>query len=48
MMMHIMLTVSFYVNAFSTKSGISDHMSHMTIEEDGKLDYNKHFKVILG
>ena len=42
-----MLTVSFYVNAFSPKSGISDHMSPMTIVEGVKLDYNKHFKVIL-
>ena len=43
-----MLTVSFYVNAFSPKSGISDHMSPMTIVEGVKLDYNKHFKVIPG
>ena len=43
-----MLTVSFCVNVFSLKSGISDHMSPMTIVEGVKLDYNKHFKVIPG
>ena len=43
-----MLTVSFYVNAFSPKSRISDHMSSMTIVEGLKLDYNKHFTVIPG
>ena len=44
-----MLTVSFYVNAISSpKSGISDHMSHMTIVEGVKLDYNKYFKVNSG
>ena len=48
MVVHIMLTVSFYVNAFALKSGISDHMSPMTIVEGVKLDYNKHFKVIPG
>ena len=48
MMMHIKLTGSFNVNAFSPKSGISDHVSHMTIVEGVKLDYNKHFKVIPG
>ena len=36
MVVHIMLTVSFYVNAFSPKSGISDHMSPMTIVEGVK------------
>ena len=48
MVVHIMLTVSFYVNALSLKSGISDHMSPMTIVEGVKLDYTKHFKVIPG
>ena len=43
-----MLTVLFYVNAFSPKSGISDHMSPMTIVEGVKLDHNKHLKVIPG
>ena len=43
-----MLTLSFYVNAFSPKSGISDHMSPMTIVEGVKLDYSKHLKVIPG
>ena len=43
-----MLTVSFYVDAFAPKSGISDHVSTMTIVEGVKLDYNKHFKVIPG
>ena len=46
--MHLLLTMSFYVNAFSPKSGISDHMSPMTIVEGVKLDYNKHVKVIPG
>ena len=48
MIVHIILTVSFYVNVFSPKSGISDHLSPMTIVKGVKLDYNKHFKVILG
>ena len=48
MMVRIMLTVPFYVNTFSPKSGISDHMSLMTIVEGVKLDYNKYFKVITG
>ena len=48
MVVHILLTVSFYVNAFAPKSGISDHTSPMTIVEGVKLDYNKHFKVIPG
>ena len=48
MVVHLLLTVSFYVNAFSPKSGISDHMSPMTIAEGVKLDHNKHFKVIPG
>lgn len=43
-----MLTVSFYVNAFSPKNKISDHMSSMTIVEGVKLDYNNKFKVIPG
>ena len=43
-----MLTVSFYVNAFSPKSRISDHMSPITIVEGVKLVYNKHVKVIPG
>ena len=45
---HLMLTVSFSMNVFSPKSGISDHMSPMTILKGVKVDYNKHFKVIPG
>ena len=46
MIVHIILTVSFYVNTFSPKSGILDHLRHRTIVEGVKLDYNKHFKLI--
>ena len=47
MLVHLLLTVLFYVSAFSFNSGIfSDYLSPMTIVEGVKLNYNKHFKVI--
>ena len=48
MIVHMILMVSFYVNTFLPKSGISDHLSHMTIVEGVKPEHNKRFKVIPG
>jgi hypothetical protein len=48
MVVKLVDTVKFYVNAFVLKSGVSQHLSPMTIVEGVTLDYNKHFQVIFG
>ena len=48
MIVHLMLTVPFYVNTFPLKRGISNLLCQITIMEGVKLNYNKYFKVIPG
>jgi hypothetical protein len=48
MVVKLVETVNLYVNAFVSKSGVSQHLNPMTIVEGVTLDYNKHFQVIFG
>ena len=48
MVMHLMRTVNFYINAFVWRRGVSQVLPPMTIVEGIVLDYNKHFHVIFG
>jgi hypothetical protein len=48
MVVKLVDAVKFYVNAFVLKSGVSQHLSPMTIVEGVTLDYSKHFQVIFG
>ena len=48
MVMHLMRTVNFYLNAFVWRQGVSQILSPFTIVEGIALDYNKHFHVIFG
>jgi hypothetical protein len=48
MVVKLVEAVKFYVNAFVLQSGVSQHLSPMTIVEGVTLDYNKHFQVIFG
>ena len=45
---HLMITVNFYVNAFVWREGVSPVLPPVTIVEDLVVDYNKHFHVIFG
>ena len=45
---HLLKTVMFYINAFIWKKGVSPFLSPMTILEGVVLDYNLHFQVIFG
>jgi hypothetical protein len=45
---HLLKTVMFYINAFVWKKGVSPFLSPMTILEGVVLDYNHHFQVIFG
>jgi hypothetical protein len=45
---HLLITVMFYINAFVWKKGVSPFLSPMTILEGVVLDYNLHFQVIFG
>jgi hypothetical protein len=48
MIIHLLKTVMFYINAFIWKKGVSPFLSPMTILEGVVLDYNLHFQVIFG
>jgi hypothetical protein len=48
MVMKLVEAVKFNVDAFVLKSGVSQHLSPMTIVEGVTLDYSKHFQVIFG
>ncbi|OEU17119.1 hypothetical protein FRACYDRAFT_237529 [Fragilariopsis cylindrus CCMP1102] len=45
---HLLKTTMFYINAFVWKKGVSPFLSPMTILEGVVLDYNLHFQVIFG
>ena len=48
MVMHLMRTVNFYLNAYVWRRGVSQILPPMTLVEGIALDYNKHFHVIFG
>jgi hypothetical protein len=48
MVIHLLTTVMFYINAFVWKQGVSQYLSPLTILEGVVLDYNLHFNVIFG
>jgi hypothetical protein len=48
MVIHLLITVMFYINAFIWKKGVSPFLSPLTILEGVVLDYNLHFQVIFG
>jgi hypothetical protein len=43
---HLLVTVMFYINAFIWRKGVSPFLSPLTILEGVVLDYNLHFQVI--
>jgi hypothetical protein len=45
---HLLKTVMFYINAFVWKKGVSPFLSPMTILEGVVLETNLHFQVIFG
>ena len=48
MVIHLLITVMFYINAFVWRKGVSQYLSPLTILEGVVLDYNLHFQVIFG
>lgn len=48
MVIHLLTTVMFYINAFVWRKGVSQYLSPLTILEGVVLDYNLHFQVIFG
>ena len=48
MVIHLLITVVFYINAFVWKNGVSQFLSPTTIVEGLALDYNTHFHVLFG
>ena len=48
MVIHMIITVVFYINAFVWRQGVSQFLTPMTIVEGVLLDYNLHFSVIFG
>ena len=48
MMVHLMITVLFHINAFVWMNGFSKVLSPFAIVEDTVLDYNFHFRVMFG
>ena len=48
MVVHLLITVVFYINAFVWKKGVSKFLSPLAIVEGTVVDYNLHFKVIFG
>ncbi|OEU10337.1 hypothetical protein FRACYDRAFT_247347 [Fragilariopsis cylindrus CCMP1102] len=48
MVIHLLVTVMFYINAFVWRKGVSQYLSPLTILEGIVLDYNLHFQVIFG
>jgi len=48
MVIHLLTTVIFYINAFVWRKGVSQYLSPLTILEGVVLDYNLHFQVIFG
>jgi hypothetical protein len=45
---HLLITVMFYINAFVWRKGVSQYLSPLTILEGVVLDYSLHFQVIFG
>ena len=48
MVVHLMNTVVFYVNAFVWLKGVSETLSSLTIVKGKALDFNLHFRVVFG
>ena len=48
MMIHLMVTVMFYISTFVWQKGVSHFLSPLTILEGVTLDNNFHFQVIFG
>ena len=48
MVVHLLITVVFYINAFAWYSGVSQILSPLAIVEGISVDYNLHFRVIFG
>ena len=48
MIIHLLVTVMFYINAFVWRKGVSQFLSPLTILEGIVIDYNLHFQVIFG
>ena len=48
MVIHLLTTVMFYINAFVWRKGVSQYLTPLTILEGVVLDYNLHFQVIFG
>ena len=48
MVIHMLMTVVFYMNAFVWDQGVSEHLPPVTLIEGLVLDYWKHFHVIPG
>ena len=48
MVVHLLITVVFYINAFVWQDGVSKILSPLAIVEGIVLDYNVHFRVIYG
>ena len=48
MIIHLLVTVMFYINAFVWRKGVSQFLSPLTILEGIVIDYNLHFQVVFG
>ena len=48
MVVELMTTVTFYINAFVWQAGASKVLSPLTIVEGVAVDYNLHFQVAFG
>ena len=48
MVIHLLVTVVFYINAFVWRDGVSQFLPPITIVEGLALDFNKHFHLIYG
>ena len=48
MVIHLLTTVVFYINAFVWREGVSQFLPPITIVEGLPLDFNKHFHLIFG
>ena len=48
MVIHLLITVTFYINALVWKNSVSQFLCPATIVEGLTLDYNTHFHVLYG
>lgn len=46
MVMQLMITITFYINAFVWRQGVSKMLIPLTIVKVTIIDFNKHFHVI--